>query len=39
MKKNLSNNGVKAKDTKKLFFSGVLVLTIANLVVKVIGAF
>lgn len=39
MKKNLTNNGVKAKDTKKLFFSGVLVLTIANLVVKVIGAF
>ena len=39
MRNKSSNNNVKAKDTKKLFFSGVLVLTVANLVVKVIGAF
>lgn len=30
---------VGAKDTKKLFFSGVIVLTLANILVKVIGAF
>ena len=38
--KKVKNKGeIKAKDTKKLFFSGVIVLTVANLLVKVIGAF
>lgn len=34
-----SNKSVGVKDTKKLFFSGVIVLTLANIIVKVIGAF
>lgn len=35
----VSGNNIKAKDSKKLFFSGVVVLTLANIIVKVIGAF
>jgi len=31
-------NSIKVKDSKKLFFSGVIVLTLANVLVKVIGA-
>lgn len=34
-----SNGQIKAKDSKKLFLSGVIVLTVANIIVKVIGAF
>lgn len=37
--KRKTSHAVKAKDTKKLFFSGVIVLTVANILVKVIGAF
>lgn len=38
---NISNaqGQIKAKDSKKLFLSGVIVLTVANILVKVIGAF
>ena len=32
-----TQNGVRAKDNKKLFFSGVLILTLSNLIVKVLG--
>lgn len=39
MKNNSNGKSVRAKDTKKLFFSGVIVLTLANIIVKVIGAF
>ena len=37
---NISNaqGQIKAKDSKKLFLSGVIVLTVANILVKVIGA-
>ncbi len=38
-KKRDNTAPVKAKDNKKLFFSGVIVLTVANILVKVIGAF
>lgn len=34
-----TGKNIKAKDSKKLFFSGVIVLTAANILVKVIGAF
>lgn len=37
--KESKSEKVKTKDTKKLFFSGVIVLTIANIIVKIIGAF
>ena len=32
------NVGIKAKNSKNLFFSGVLILTLSNLIVKVLGA-
>ena len=34
---NSSKSGVRAKNSKNLFFSGVLILTISNLLVKVLG--
>lgn len=39
--KQISKNGteMKAKNSKNLFFSGVLILTLSNIIVKVLGAF
>lgn len=39
IEKTNGQTGVKAKNSKNLFFSGVLILTISNLLVKILGAF
>ncbi len=38
-KRTTSDAGLKTKNEKNLFFSGVIILTISNLIVKILGAF
>ena len=36
---NTNSKNIKAKNSKNLFFSGVLILTLSNVIVKILGAF